>query len=167
MQQSVESQSGQSPRRDRLPRAMHDAAPACVTAAGCLLPRSCLRRCWLRLTTQCRPVRDMRTAGQMGDDGAPEEPPIGGFPGSGLLYAAVRHVSGLFQSFLTSSLNWEEFLEALNTPEQVLSDCLPACLPACLPVSDSLSLSLPLSVRPSMHPSIHLRVCDVLGACCS
>ena len=95
-------------------------------------------------------MRDMRTAGQMGDDGAPEEPPIGGFPGSGLLYAAVRHVSGLFQSFLTSSLNWEEFLEALNTPEQVLSACLPACLPACL----RLSLPLSSSLRPSVHASI-------------
>ena len=57
-------------------------------------------------------------------DGPPPPPPppapaVGGFPGSGLLTAAVRHVSDMFQSFLTSSLNWEEFLEALNAPEQL------------------------------------------------
>ena len=53
----------------------------------------------------------------MGADGADEM--AGGFPGSGMLYAAMRGISGMFQSFLTSSLNWEDFLEALHTPERL------------------------------------------------
>ena len=55
----------------------------------------------------------------MEQDGPPEPPAALGFPGAGLFTAAVRTVSDMFQNFLTSSLNWDEFLEALNAPEQL------------------------------------------------
>ncbi len=57
-----------------------------------------------------------------------------GWPGSGLLSAALRGISGMVQSFLTSSLNWEDFLEALHTPEQlkaVRANGLHVCRSSC------------------------------------
>ena len=54
-----------------------------------------------------------------GDNGGGPPGEGAGFPGSGLFSAAVRHVSDMFQNFLSSSLNWEDFLDALNDPDQL------------------------------------------------
>ena len=73
-----------------------------------------------------------------------------GWPGSGLLSAAVRGISGMVQSFLTSSLNWEDFLEALHTPEQlkaVSANGLHVCHSSCRSCSCSHRAWLKLKVE--------------------